>query len=185
MADSKSVSSEGTLIYEGVHSSQLKRLRRISLASSVVSIFGLPLVIKYGGNKEIAFGGQAAIGASIMFTSAMSTAVLAAFCYPYVSKLVEIDAQQYSAIMSQSGGKSAASATATATTNSIENDRYFTATRLNLFGNDVKTTFRLSETQKITSAAVHPFATFRLDKKYFFVASEQLKDDSLKSLISR
>ena len=83
--------------------------------------------------------------------------------YPYVTSLYEVKE----------------------TNESIESpDRLFLAKRLNLFGFEYDTKFHLSETERVTSATVHPFASFRVKGSYFYVFGANISDKKIRQSLT-
>jgi len=59
-------------------------------------------------------------------------------------------------------------------------DREFIIRSLNVIGFEKETKFRLKDVEVIREASIHPFASFRVDKKFFYVHSDSILDDQLK-----
>ena len=57
--------------------------------------------------------------------------------------------------------------------------RRFLATRLNIFGNDVRSEFSLQDVKKIDVSA-NPFASFSAQNQHYYINSENLDDSELK-----
>ena len=147
---------EPILIYEGIFAGKLRWLRRVSLLSSVVSMFGFPLVYFYGATtSSIPVIGQFMIVGTALFTSMSSTLFLQAITHPYVFQLHELRDE---------------------TIDDKEKRRKFLASRLNVFGNSTFCEFEISEAEKI-AASVHPFATFKVKDKLHYVFN--VKDEAL------
>ncbi len=164
---SSTTPSSGKLVYEGTFSDKLKRLRRISLASSIFSSVGFPLLISYGHSTTMPVVGQVALASTIIFTSVTSTVFLQAICYPYVTVLEDISSTNANLDIKSTDTKLNLK------------DRKIRATRLNLMGNKVITEFMLSEVEKI-SASVHPFASFRVKETNYYVWKGNIADDELR-----
>ena len=149
--------SEGTaahrqLIYEGKFASRLKWLRRVSISSTCASVVCFPLAFHFGAAAATSMPlvGQLMIAGTAIFTSLSSTIFLQTITSPYVAKLYEI----------RSTGQGG---------NDASGPRVLEAERINLLGNLVSSTFHLNQAEKVMSSAVHPFATFRVREKFFYV----------------
>lgn len=153
----QSESSKQILIYEGLFSQSLRLLKQVSVGSSIICIFGLPIALTT--NTGIPLLGLIAIGGSALFTSLSSTLFLSVITYPYVLKLYEIP-----------------------TFNG--DDRKFIAERLRLTGFSYKTEFNLSQVVKVTGTA-HPFASFKVGNTYFYVFGNSISDPTLRSVFDK
>lgn len=154
-------SNEKKLVYEGKFSNKLKWLRRISISSTVVSVFGFPIVFQFGAAASMPLVGQIMIAGTAILTSLSSTIFLQTITSPYVVKLFEVSMGS-----------------------STSQHRRFQATKITLFGTLTSTEFDLHGVEKVTSSSTHPFATFRdADNRYYYVFGDHLKDESLKTIL--
>jgi hypothetical protein len=62
-------------------------------------------------------------------------------------------------------------------------DRKFVAKRFNLMGNEVETSFLLSQVDK--GGISNPFASFRVGSELYYVFGEAVADPSLKQALSQ
>ena len=107
------------------------------------------------------------IAGTAIVASFSSTAFLQLFTHPYVISLQELP---LSSLSSSSISPKEISDT---------KERRFLATRLNIFGNDVKSEFSLQDVRKINVSA-NPFASFSAQDQYYYINSESLNDAELK-----
>jgi hypothetical protein len=76
--------SSKKLVYEGQFGGKLKWLRRVSFASSLLSVTGIPIIVFSGiGGGSIPLAGQVVIVGTALFTSLSSTAFLHAGTHDY------------------------------------------------------------------------------------------------------
>jgi hypothetical protein len=60
------------------------------------------------------------------------------------------------------------------------NDREFIIRSLNVIGIEKETKFKLKDVEVIREASIHPFASFRVNNKFFYVHSDSIIDEQLK-----
>jgi len=149
------------LVYEGKFAGRLRWLRRVSLGSSVVSIVGFPLAFHFGVGGAVATAvplvGQFMIAGTAIFTSLSSTLFLQAITSPYVAQLYALD----------------------------EERRKVLAFKVNLFGNLTASTFDISQIDNKFSASLHPFATFRVENRFYYVHEAGMKECARGEMRSR
>ncbi len=141
-------------IYHGHFSTRLKWLKRFSVTSSVFSMTIFPYLVHAHASAEIALAGKIAIVGTAILSSIGSTIMLKLITGPYVCAVYENEEEN------------------------LKNDRELVVTQLNIFGQVEETKFRVSSVVKVT-AAMHPFASFKVNEKYFYVGKD-IKDEVLK-----
>lgn len=165
-----------TLIYKGKFSFKLKVLKRFSITSSLVGGIGIPTIISLG-LTNLPPVGQFVVGGVAIVATFGSTILLQLLTHPYVLSLYELK-------------KPAIEIPLIETTNNdkkikdINNkdiiDREFIIKSLNVIGLEKETSFRLKDVQVVREASVHPFASFQVNKKFFYVHSDSILDEQLK-----
>ena len=157
-----SSSSSEQVLYKGEFARKLTWLRRVSFASSVVSLIGIPTVAFIGiGGGSVPLVGQVMIVGTALFTSLSSTAFLHVVTTPYCESLVEL---------------SSGPGTATA-------EKRMRATRINIYGNLETTDFTLKDATKLTSGG-HPFASVKIKDRFFYIFGGKIEDVSLRRLLT-
>ena len=148
-----------TLVYSGEHAAKIRLLRRVSLFSSVMSGTGLPLLLATS-QSSIDPIAQIAVAATALITTASSTFFIHICTTPYVVALKE-------------------------TSQSMENstERSFEATRLNLFGMEQRSEFKIGDVHGV-NASTHPFASFSAKGKFYYISEDGLQDPTLKAALS-
>ena len=138
-------------VYKGFYTKKLGLLRKISISSSALSVFGMPVVVALNsGNLSLA--AKVMIAGVAISASLGSTAVLHAITFPYVVKL-EAKILDDGALR-------------------------FMATRLNLIGKPRTTEFGLDDMQKI-KVSQHPYANFKANGEYFYVRHQSIQQEEL------
>ena len=159
---SSSSSLSELVLYKGEFARKLTWLRRVSFASSVVSLIGIPTVAFIGiGGGSVPLVGQVMIVGTALFTSLSSTAFLHVVTTPYCVSLVELP----------SGPETSTS------------EKTMRATRLNIYGNLETTDFTRKDAIKLTSGG-HPFASVRIKDRFFYIFGGKIEDVSLRRLLS-
>lgn len=165
-----------SLIYTGKFSFKLKLLKRFSITSSLVGGVGIPTIISLG-LTNLPPVGQFAVGGVAMVATFGSTLLLQLLTHPYVLSLYELKKPSIEA------------STSSITSNNYKIqeiinkepiDREFIIRSLNVIGFEKETKFRLKDVEVIKEASVHPFASFQVNKKFFYVHSDSILDDQLK-----
>jgi len=152
--ESKKTISSKSQIYDGPFSTKLKWLKRFSVTSSVFSITIFPYLVHTYASAEIALVGKIAIVGTAILSSIGSTIMLKLITGPYVCAIYEYKGEM------------------------TNNDRELIVTQLNIFGQVEETTFKVNNIVKVT-AAMHPFASFKVNDKYFYVGKD-IKDEVLR-----
>jgi hypothetical protein len=143
------------LIYRGQYEFRIRSLRRVSLISSTLSVFGLPLLIYLDVGSAVSIVGQIAISSTVIFSSVSSTLFLHLICQPYVVEM--------KTVFDSNNDKSEF--------NLVE------AKRLNLLGRAYVSKFSIKDVEFI-KASIHPFATFKVKNHgYFYVYENNFIDD--------
>jgi hypothetical protein len=101
---------------------------------------------------------------TIIFSSISSTVLLQVVTSPYVDTLHEV---------------------VVTTTHPPEGvrERKFKAVKINIFGNNVVSSFDLSQVKDNTSF-FHPFATFKAGDQFYYVFNGKIKEESIKKALS-
>jgi hypothetical protein len=164
-----------TLIYQGKFSFKLKLLKRFSITSSLVGGVGIPTIISLG-LTNLPPVGQFAVGGVAMVATFGSTILLQLLTHPYVLSLyelkkppIEIPSIQITNIDDKIKD-----------TNNEIIDREFIIKSLSVIVLEKETKFRLKDVQVVKEASVHPFASFQVNKKFFYVHSDSILDEQLK-----
>jgi len=114
-------------------------------------------VLLYTSNSNISMTGKMVIAGTAFLTSVSSTLMLQYCSKPYILSLEEVVSKEIS-----------------------PTDRQFIATTLTFFGASKKTTFNLSQVERLTSK-IHPFATFKVKDDLFFVFGGNVSDIELRN----
>jgi hypothetical protein len=160
---SASAEAAAVEVYRGQHGGRLKRIRRLSLLSSVVSIIGSPLFVLYG-DSAMPLVGQLGIAASVISLSVGSTVFLQTVCYPYVTSIF---------LMTPPSSDSSLGLGT--------QDKYLRVTRLNLLGNDRVTELNRGQAQRSAGGAFkHPFSTFQFGGSNYYVTASKVTDPDIR-----
>jgi hypothetical protein len=158
-------SKKWNLVYEGPFTGMLRRLRRISIGTSAMSLIGFPLTFVFGiPNSSVSAAGQVAIVGTVLISSLSSTAFLHLVTNPYVTKLQE-EVENNSDTTSEA-------------------DRRFKATKLNLLGNEIENQFYLSEVTKPTSRLAAYTSCCANNENMYIHGKELMKDESLRETLT-
>ena len=178
VTDRKVVKVEKVLVYNGTYEAKLKRLRRISLFSSVVSSIGLPLVLLLDlTGSSIPYAGQMAISSTVIVVSISSTIFLNFLCKPYVTTLHKL--------VPYYGSKSNPEIAPEPVADEPVENVLLESTRLNIFGNPVTSHFYTKEVTFIPKS-MHPFATFKIGKNdIYYTYGDNFSDEKLKNYFTR
>jgi hypothetical protein len=155
------------LRYKGTFAVRVRRLRRISLTSTILSFFFLSYAATMHSDV-VSMTGQIAISSTVLLTSFSSTCMLHLVIHPYVESLHEV------VPVNKNGDNPSISSSS---------DRKFVATRYNMLGNLKRSEFKLSQTDK---NVLNPFASFQVKPGgYFYVQGENLDDPDVKQTLTR
>lgn len=149
--------------YDGFYSDKLKMLRRISISSSILSLFGLPVVISLS-TGDLSTAAKVSIASTAVVASLGSTAILHAITHPYVTSLSYV-----------AGGEQNSS--------TGPGNYRFRAVRLNMLGNPKTSEFSLDEMKEVR-VTNHPYANFQINGKYYYVRHEAIDNEELRDKIS-
>lgn len=149
--------------YDGFYSEKLKLLRRISITSSFISVFGLPVVISLS-TGDMSVAAKISIAATAVVASVGSTAILHAITHPYITTLSYVKGP------------------ACEVDNEAGNYR-FKAIRMNLFGNPRPSEFSLNDMEMVR-VTNHPYANFQVNGKYYYLRHEVIENELLREKIS-
>jgi len=162
-----------TLIYKGKFSFKLKILKRFSITSSLVGGVGIPTIISLG-LTNLPPVGQFAVGGVAIVATFGSTILLQLLTHPYVLSLYELKKPSIEPISIKEINQEVK------TIIKESNDREFIIRSLNVIGIEKETKFKLKDAEVIREASIHPFASFRVNKKFFYVHSDSILDEQLK-----
>eukprot|EP01035_Chromulina_nebulosa_P030846 gene30846-41036_t len=166
--------SSEVLVYEGTFSKKVRLLRRVSLTSTICSAIFMPLALTIQSDV-IPFAGQVAVASTVFVASSSSTAMLGLVTFPYVAMLYEHEQpplQDRDHDQDRKDEKESAK------------ERTFTAVRYNIFGSQVRSTFRLAQVDK--GACKNPFASFAVrGQGEFYVEGRGLSEERLRSALSK
>ena len=158
-----------TLVYKGKFSFKLKILKRFSITSSLVGGIGIPAIISLG-LTNLPPVGQFAVGGVAVVATFGSTILLQLLTHPYVLSLYELKKPSTTIPEVNKEEKPIKEST----------DREFIIRSLNVIGIEKETKFKLKDAEVIREASIHPFASFRVNKKFFYVHSDSIIDEQLK-----
>lgn len=167
--------TQPTILYEAPFASLAKRLKRISVASAIASLVGIPLLITFHAG-DVPASGQLAVGSTAILAACGSTAALT-FCFgPYVHTLEttsnnkdnnsdnnneeeeeKIDDEEQSKVL-----------LIKATTNNI-----FGMEKITIFDPEI-------DTGPPASNNYRPFCNFTIRDQPFYIHPEMLSDDKLR-----
>jgi len=160
------------------------RLKRISIASAVASVVGIPLLITYGSN--IPPSGQLAVGGTAILAACGSTVALT-FCFsPYIHTLewipVRTQQQQQQQQQQQCTSPTSADADADADGDGAEKGQkmLMKATTINFFAMRVETVFDPDTDVNHDPKTYRPFCNFMVKDKPLFFHPQLLHDDELR-----
>ena len=117
---------------------------------------GLPLLLATS-QSSIDPIAQIAVAATALITTASSTFFIHICTGPYVVALREVDNAPQ-----------------------ISSDRSLEAMRLNLFGMEERSEFKLADVRGV-NASSHPFASFSANGRFYYVNGDSLQDQTLKA----
>ena len=180
-AGGKADEKDETVVYEGPFSSLALRLKRISIASAVASVVGIPLLITYGSN--IPPSGQLAVGGTAILAACGSTVALT-FCFsPYIHTLEWIPVKrQQQQQQQQCTSPTSADADADADGDGAEKGQkmLMKATTINFFAMRVETVFDPDTDVNHDPKTYRPFCNFMVKDKPLFFHPQLLHDDELR-----
>ncbi len=148
------------MIYEGPYANRLRRLRRLSVASSIIGGIGFPVTYVFGiPNSAVSMAGQIAIMGTTLFASLSSTAFLALVTHSYVTHLHELQPVPK------------------------DGQRRFRASRINMWGNPIVTEFTMADISKVTTSQ-NPYATCQAKKDYMYFHGKEMHDPNLRIIMT-
>ncbi|KAJ1553643.1 hypothetical protein HK405_007325 [Cladochytrium tenue] len=139
--------AQGRVIYQGPLFQRIQQLKRVSVATLVLTIGSTPLFASAAGDGSAA---AAVVLAATIAVSGTSTALIQYCCSPYVGRIVVEGAEE---------GHRQASPTEAATTDDIRDDAELTIETTGFFGNTRATRVRAAALQPATASR---FANWRL-----------------------
>eukprot|EP00590_Aulacoseira_subarctica_P011674 CAMPEP_0172425202 /NCGR_PEP_ID=MMETSP1064-20121228/30858_1 /TAXON_ID=202472 /ORGANISM="Aulacoseira subarctica , Strain CCAP 1002/5" /LENGTH=228 /DNA_ID=CAMNT_0013167899 /DNA_START=53 /DNA_END=739 /DNA_ORIENTATION=+ len=154
-ADKKQVEEDNGVFYEGALAAATLHLKRVSITTCAIGIFGLPLMAVLCGASIPAMG-QLAVGGTAIFATAGSTAALSYCVSPYVHTLEKV--------ASSSG----------------EDEKLIKAVTRNIFAWKVETVFN-PENDVIHYSGSRPFCNFFAKGLPMYVHPELIEDDILRA----
>lgn len=149
--------------YDGFYASKLKMLRRISITSSILSVFGLPIVISMSSG-DMSVAAKISIASTAVVASVGSTAILQAITHPYITSMSYLK-----------GGKHEGD-------NAAGNYK-LKAVRMSILGNPRPSEFSLNDMKEVRVTS-HPYANFQIDGKYYYVRPDVIENELLREKIS-
>lgn len=141
---------EPILLYEGEFTPNIRRLRIVSMGSSLLSAFGMPLALTIS-TGSVPLIGQIAIISTALCISLSSTLFIQLVTFPYVTRLVEIPPLEG--------------------VNVDFEDRVFKATRINVFAQYKVQEFKMKDVVKDDN---HPFASVKVNGSYYYIDGADL-----------
>lgn len=147
------------MVYEGTFGGTLRLLRRVSLCSASLSVTSLPAMMVLHGTVPTL--PQLVVIGTAVTASLGSTLFLKLMSFPYVTKLVEIEA----------GIK-----------DSTLLDRKFIAYRISMLGFDYPTEVSVKDVEPV-KVTEHPFASFKANGDKFFIFHKVVKDEKLQKYL--
>mmetsp|Transcript_31043 Transcript_31043/g.35673 ORF Transcript_31043/g.35673 Transcript_31043/m.35673 type:complete len:296 (+) Transcript_31043:147-1034(+) len=184
--DDDHINQQNLVVYEAPFASLAKRLKRISLASAVASIIGVPTLIFFNSGDVPAVG-QAAVGATAILAATGSTAALT-FCFsPYVNKLEWIPVRQCTTIAQKEdekqkqGEEKDIQCGAAASSNNM----LLKATTTNIFAMQTETIFdpNLDVIHGKDDKSYRPFCNFMIKGKPFYVHPELIDNEEIRIML--